>query len=95
MNKDEVKNTINKLNSIRPILNELENKARRYKNQGDVNKDYRNGKITTEERNEMYESKKGKMPFDDQEPFFSFGYMISEFIDELGDIDETRMFFNN
>lgn len=116
MNKEEVKKIINELKGNYDLLNELEQKARNYKNVGtphnldghilfelemlqeklttilyhfylgDIEKDYMDRKITIDEKLELMESKKGKMPFENQEPFFSFGYMISDFTDNLDNL---------
>jgi hypothetical protein len=50
---------------------------------GDVNRDYYEGKIGWEEKEEFYNSKRGKMSFESQDPFFSFGYVLDEFINDL------------
>jgi len=50
---------------------------------GDADRDYHEGKIAWEEKEELYNSKKGKMSFENEDPFFSFGYVGDEFIDSL------------
>lgn len=50
---------------------------------GDADRDYHEGKISWEEKEELYNSKKGKMSCEDQDPFFSFGYVVNEYIDNL------------
>lgn len=54
---------------------------------GDVDKDYSESNISLEEKIEFYNSKKGKAPFENQEPYFSFGYTLSEFTDLIDDND--------
>lgn len=53
---------------------------------GDIYRDYSEGKITYEERQELIYSRRGKMPAGDRGPYFSFGYTTGDFIDNLEDL---------
>lgn len=53
---------------------------------GDIEKDCRKRRISSKERSELINSRVGKATHESP-PFFNFGYMNSEFIDVLEELD--------